>query len=181
MLRDNGETIAYFYFDTTDDRKQKLEDLLRTLISRLSERTPHAATALDTLWKSHSNGADSPSNRTLLELLRKILQEFTTPVYIVLDALDESSETGVVLGAITKIRDANVDNVHLFLTSRTEVTHGMGLCSPETAVCLEGSGVAKDIGSYVDHIVNTDMVFSRWSSDLKNKIHKSLVNVEDPM
>ena len=75
MLRDNGETIAYFYFDTTDDQKQKLEDLLRTLISRLSERAPHAATMLASLWKSHSSGADSPSNRTLLEILRKIHQE----------------------------------------------------------------------------------------------------------
>ncbi|KAJ7503922.1 hypothetical protein B0H11DRAFT_2222008 [Mycena galericulata] len=165
MLRDNGETITYFYFDTTDDRKQKLGDLLRTLISRLSERAPHAATTLETFWKSHSSGADSPSNRKLLEILQKILEGFTMPVYIVLDALDESSETDVVLNAVTEIKDANIDNVHLFLTSCTEVTHGSGLFSSETAVHLEGSGVAKDINS----------------CDVKNKIRESLVNVADPM
>ncbi|KAJ7814265.1 hypothetical protein B0H14DRAFT_3747867, partial [Mycena olivaceomarginata] len=101
MLRDTGKTIVYFYFDATDGHKQKLEDLLRTLISRLSECAPHAATTLESFWKFHSNGADYPSNRKFLEILEKILEGFTTPVYIVLDALDEASETDVVLDAIT--------------------------------------------------------------------------------
>ncbi|KAJ7511655.1 ankyrin repeat-containing domain protein [Mycena galericulata] len=123
MLRDDEQTIVYFYFDTTNVRKQKREDLLGSLISRLSDCSPHAATILESFWKAHSKGADSPSDRILLEILRKILQGFTMPVYIVLDALDESSETDLVLDAITEIRDADIDNVHLFLTSRTEVTH----------------------------------------------------------
>ncbi|KAJ7937826.1 hypothetical protein B0H13DRAFT_80938 [Mycena leptocephala] len=179
MLRDTGKTIVYF--DATDGHKQKLEDLLRTLISRLSERAPHAATTLESFWKFHSNGADYPSNRKLLEILQKILEGFTTPVYIVLDALDESSETDVVLDAITGIRNANIDNVHLFLTSRTEVTHTSDLFSSETAVHFEGSGVSKDINSYVDHIIATDKDFRNWSCDVKNKIRESLVNVADPM
>ncbi|KAJ6527956.1 ankyrin repeat-containing domain protein, partial [Mycena vulgaris] len=181
MLRDNGETIVYFYFDTTDDRKQKLEDLLCTLVSRLSECAPHAATILKGFWKPHASGADRPSNKALLEILRKILQEFTTPVYIVLDALDESSETDIVLDVITTIRDANLNNVHLFLTSRTEVTHGSGLFRPQTAVHLEGSGVAKDIESYVDYIIATDKAFSSWSYNVKNKIREGLTNGADPM
>ncbi|KAJ6527974.1 hypothetical protein DFH09DRAFT_1413900, partial [Mycena vulgaris] len=181
MLRDNGETIVYFYFDTTDDRKQKLEDLLCTLVSRLSECAPHAATILKGFWKPHASGADRPSNKALLEILRKILQEFTTPVYIVLDALDESSETDIVLDVITTIRDANLTNVHLFLTSRTEVTHGSGLFRPQTAVHLEGSGVAKDIESYVDYIIATDKAFSSWSYNVKNNIREGLRNGADPM
>ncbi|KAJ6572396.1 ankyrin repeat-containing domain protein, partial [Mycena vulgaris] len=181
MLRDNGETVVYFYFDTTDDRKQKLEDLLCTLVSRLSECAPHAATILKGFWKPHASGADRPSNQALLGILRKILQGFTTPVYIVLDALDESSETEIVLDAITKIRDENISNVHLFLTSRTEITHGSGLFSLQTAVHLEGSGVAKDIESYVDYIIATDKAFRSWSYDVKNKIREGLVNSADPM
>ncbi|KAJ6503534.1 hypothetical protein C8R45DRAFT_894773 [Mycena sanguinolenta] len=181
MLRDTGETIVYFYFDATDDGKQKLEDVLRTLISRLSECSPHAATTLKRFWSSHSNGRDVPSNRKLREILQKVLEGITTPVYIVLDALDESSETDDVLDAITEIRDANIDNVHLFLTSRTEVTYTSDLFSSETAVHLEGSGLAKDIKSYVDHITVTDKKLSRWSLDVRNKIQQSLVNVTDPM
>ncbi|KAJ7511648.1 ankyrin repeat-containing domain protein [Mycena galericulata] len=181
MLRDNGETIVYFYFDTTNVRKQKREDLLGSLISRLSDCAPHAATILESFWKAHSKGADSPSDRMLLEILRKILQGFTTPVYIVLDALDESSETDLVLDAITEIRDADIDNVHLFLTSRTEVTHRGDLFSRATAVHLEGSGVAKDIKLYVDHVLATDKDLSSWSSDVKTEIRESLVNVADPM
>ncbi|KAF7378351.1 Purine and uridine phosphorylase [Mycena sanguinolenta] len=179
-FRDNGNTIAYFYFDTADDQKQKLEDLLRSLISRLADSASHAASILERFWKSHASGAEAPSNQTLLEILIKILFGFTASVYIVCDALDESSEVGLVLDALSKIMDANINNVHVFLTSRTEVTHGKELFSLAITVCLKGTGVNNDIASYVDHILATDRDFS-WSKEMKDDVRNSLVNQPDPM
>ncbi|KAJ6474993.1 ankyrin repeat-containing domain protein, partial [Mycena sanguinolenta] len=179
-LRDNGDTVTYFYFDTTNDQKKKAEDFLCTLISRLSDSASHAAKILESFWNSHANGAEAPSNQTLLEILIKILSGFATPVYIVCDALDESSEVGLVLNTIGKIVDAKINNIHVFLTSRTEVTHGKELFSLATAVCLKGTQVNKDIASYVDHVLATDQDFS-WSKEIKNDVRDSLANQSDPM
>ncbi|KAJ6474973.1 hypothetical protein C8R45DRAFT_873987, partial [Mycena sanguinolenta] len=179
-LRDSGNTVTYFYFDTTNDQKQKAEDLLRTLISRLADSASHATSILEIFWKSHANGAEAPSNQTLLEILIKILSASATPVYIFCDALDESSEVGLVLNTLSKIVDAKIHNVHVFLTSRTEVTHGTELFSLATAICLKGTGVNKDIASYVDHILATDKDFS-WGTEIKNDVRDSLVNQPDPM
>ncbi|KAF7378363.1 Ankyrin repeat protein [Mycena sanguinolenta] len=172
--------MAYFYFDTTNDRKRKLEDCLRTLISRLADSASHASSILESAWKSHANGAEAPSNQTLLEILLKILSGFATPVFILCDALDESSEVGLVLNGISKIVDAKINNVHVFLTSRTEITYGKELFSLATAVRLEGTKVNEDIASYVDHILTTDPDFS-WSKEMKNDVRNSLVNQPDPM
>ncbi|KAF7378366.1 Purine and uridine phosphorylase [Mycena sanguinolenta] len=179
-LRDNGDAMTYFYFDTTNDRKQKLEDCLRTLISRLADSASHASSILESAWKSHANGAEAPSNQTLLEILLKILSGFATPVFILCDALDESSEVGLVLNGISKIVDAKITNVHIFLTSRTEVTHGRELFHLATAVWLKGTRVNKDIASYVDHILTTEKDFS-WSKKIKDDVRNSLMNQPDPM
>ncbi|KAJ6467721.1 hypothetical protein C8R45DRAFT_798085, partial [Mycena sanguinolenta] len=98
----------------------------------------------------------------------------------VCDALDESSEVGLVLNTISRIVDAKINKVHVFLTSRTEVTHGRDLFGLATAVCLQGTGVNKDIASYVDYILATDKDFS-WSKEIKNDVRDSLVNQPDPM
>ncbi|KAJ7875218.1 hypothetical protein B0H13DRAFT_1498269, partial [Mycena leptocephala] len=98
----------------------------------------------------------------------------------VCDALDESSEVGLVLNTIRTIVDAKINNVHVFLTSRTEVTHGRELFSLATDVYLEGTGVNEDIASYVDHILATDKDFA-WSKEIKNDVRDSLVNQSDPM
>ncbi|KAF7378350.1 Purine and uridine phosphorylase [Mycena sanguinolenta] len=179
-LRDEGETITYFYFDTTNDQKRRLEDLLCTLISRLADSASHASLVLENAWKSHANGAEAPSNQTLLEILLKILSGFATAVFILCDALDESSEVGLVLKGISKIVDAKITNVHIFLTSRTEVTHGRELFHLATAVWLKGTRVNKDIASYVDHILTTQRDFS-WSEEINHNVRNSLVNQPDPM
>ncbi|KAF7378361.1 Ankyrin repeat protein [Mycena sanguinolenta] len=179
-LRENQDIMTYFYFDTTNDQKQKLGDCLRTLISRLVDSSSQAASILESFWKAHSNGAEAPSNQTLLKIFIGILSGFATPVYVVCDALDESSEVGPVLNAISKIVDAKISNIHVFLTSRTEVTHGRELFCLATTICLKGTGVNKDIASYVDHILATDKDFS-WSKKIKIDVHNSLVNQPDPM
>ncbi|KAJ6474995.1 ankyrin repeat-containing domain protein [Mycena sanguinolenta] len=160
-LRDNGDTVTYFYFDTTNDRKQKAEDLLRTLISRLSDSASHAASILESFWKFHANGAEAPSNQTLLEILIKILSGFATPVYIIVDA--------------------KIHNIQVVLTSRTEVTYGNELFSTATVVCLKGSGVTEDITLYLGHILATDKDFKCWSHDIKDDVCKSLLNGPDLM
>ena len=115
-----------------------------------------------------------------MEILIKILSGSAAPAYIVCDALDGSSEVGLVLNTISKIVDSKINNVHIFLTSRTEVTHGRELFSLATAVCLKGTGVDKDIASYVDHILATDKDFS-WGQEIKNDVCDSLINQSDPM
>ncbi|KAF7378398.1 Arp, Ankyrin repeat protein [Mycena sanguinolenta] len=180
-LRDDGKTIAYFYFDTTDDRKQKLKDLLCTLIWRLWDSGSHVAAVVESFWKSHANGAESPSNPTLLEILKKILHRFTAAVYIICDALDESSEVDLVLDAINSIVNANIDNVHVFLTSRSNITYGNELFSTATAFSLTGPRVAQDIKSYLDHFLATDGKCKYWSNNIKNDVCKALLNGPDPM
>jgi hypothetical protein len=98
--------------------------------------------------------------------------EFTDPVYIVLDALDECSEREKLLRSITAIVDAKLSNVHLLLTSRPEVPQNTDLVRRAVSVSLEGC-VDQDIESYVAEILSKEV---GWIRERKDEINKGLLD-----
>ncbi|KAJ7460268.1 ankyrin repeat-containing domain protein [Mycena latifolia] len=150
-LRKRAEPIAFFYFDTNNYGQQTVTQLLCSLVTQLSDQTPMPDTTLATLWGYYAHGHQLPTTSELIsEALIPILREFTHPVYIVIDALDECSERNKLLESFTQIVDAQLSNFHLLLTSRPEVPRIVHAVS----VSLEGC-VDQDIESYVTEIMAT--------------------------
>src|SRR5258708_31365052 len=94
-LCDNGlASMAYFYFDFRDVNKQNRCDLLPSLITQLSNQSHRHCDILNDLYLKHQSGAQKPSEDELIQCLNDMLVlPNQQPVYIIVDALDESPDT----------------------------------------------------------------------------------------
>jgi hypothetical protein len=82
--------MAYFYFDYKDIDKQKLCNLLPSLLIQLSARSDPCCDILSRLYFSHDRGVWKPSDRAMVECLKEMLTvQAQGPTYIIMDALDE--------------------------------------------------------------------------------------------
>ncbi|KAJ7675984.1 hypothetical protein DFH06DRAFT_672643 [Mycena polygramma] len=107
--------IAYFYFDFRDEKKQLVENMLRSIIMQLSEQSPTPYSVLDQHFES-CQGGKFPTYDDLLAMLPTILAQFTG-TYIVLDALDECSEPDELIEFISTFRGW-AKAVHLLVASQ---------------------------------------------------------------
>src|SRR5207302_112924 len=90
ILNDSGKALmAYFYFDFRDVDKQKLQDLLPSLLIQFSAQSDPCCDTLSSLYSSHNRGVRKPNDRAMIECLRGMLTLDERPIYIILDAIDE--------------------------------------------------------------------------------------------
>ena len=82
-----GSACGMFYFDLSDERKQSYESCLRSLVSQLTTKEP----ALSMLGRLHRLSRGRPQIRDLEQILLTAIDSYSE-VFIILDALDESSE-----------------------------------------------------------------------------------------
>ena len=122
-------SIAYFYTDFRDVDKQKLQDLLPSLLIQLSARSDSCCGALSRLYASHDRGVRKANDRAINEYLKEMLTlDEQCPTYVILDAIDEcplrssvGSPRGEVLDFINELVGLRLLNVHICVTSRPEV------------------------------------------------------------
>jgi hypothetical protein len=94
MCEAGNASMAYFYFDFRDVNKQGLRDLLSSLLTQLSARSGPRCDILSDLYLAHDEGDKQPSDSTLTKCLKEMLTlPDQPPTYLIIDALDESSNT----------------------------------------------------------------------------------------
>jgi hypothetical protein len=83
-------TMAYYYFDFRDVKKQDCYGLLSSLISQLSSESDACYDVLSRLYSDHSRGIRKPDIDVLKECMKDMLSlPGEGPTYIIVDALDE--------------------------------------------------------------------------------------------
>ncbi|XEV01773.1 hypothetical protein FSHL1_007060 [Fusarium sambucinum] len=82
----NTHTTLAFFFDFNDTRKQKLNDLFRSLAAQLYYSSSEAATILYRLFASHNNECRQPDRDTLCDCINNMIR-ITGKVFIIIDAL----------------------------------------------------------------------------------------------
>jgi hypothetical protein len=129
-LRDARKaSLAYFYFDFRDVDKQKLQNLLPSLLIQLSARSDSCCDILSRLYSEHDRGVQKPSDRTMISCLKAMLSvEALGPTYIIMDALDECPITSTVpspreeiLDFVEELVGLHLGDVHICVTSRPEL------------------------------------------------------------
>ena len=183
--------MAYFYFDFKDIDKQKLANLLPSLLIQLSARSDPCCDILSRLYSSHDRGVRKPSDRTMVECLKEMLiAEAQGPTYIVMDALDECPITFTipspreeVLEFVEELVRLNLPNVHICVTSRPEHDIQAVLQDlTQRAVSLhDESGQQEDIVNYVTSFVRSDRKVRRWREEDKDLVIKILSEKADGM
>jgi hypothetical protein len=192
LRRAGRASTAYFYFDFRDIHKQKLHNLLPSLLIQFSARSDPCCDILSRLYSAHDRGEQQPSDRAMVECLREmlILLDAQGPTYIILDALDECPKTSTipppreeVLELVDELVGLQLPNLHICVTSRPEPDI-QAVLEPLTScpVSLHNeSGQQEDIAKYVASIVNSDRRTRRWRKEDKDLVIKTLTEKADGM
>ena len=122
-------TLAYYYFDFRDVKKQDCYGLLSSLILQLSTESDSCFSNLSQLYSNHGRGTRKPSIDALKNCLTDMLSlSGQPPIYIIIDAIDECpnlsgapSAREEVLGLIEDLVNVKLQNVHLCVASRLEI------------------------------------------------------------
>ena len=183
--------MAYFFFDFKDTGKQDAHALLSSLIFQLIHQSASFCDILSTCYSTHQSGSRQPSYRTLTQCLQDMIRSSAqTPIYIILDALDECpNTTGMpssrdnVLTLVEKLVNLNLPNLHLCITSRPEIDIRTSL-EPLTSNRIslhDQNGQKKDIVDYVNSVVHSDKNMRRWREEDKNVVIDVLSERADGM
>jgi hypothetical protein len=186
-------SMAYFYFDFRDVNKQGLRDLVPSLLTQLSARSGPRCDILSNLFSAHDKGKNQPSDSALAECLKKMLMlPHQRPTYLIIDALDESSNiSGIpsprdrVLRLLKELVELRLPDLHICVTSRPEIDIRdvlEPLASSQVSLHDE-TGQKEDIVAYVKSVVysNSEPIMRRWRTEDKELVIEVLSERADGM
>jgi hypothetical protein len=122
-------TMAYYYFDFRDVKKQDRYGLLSSLLCQFSAKSDSCSDVLSELYSKHAGGTGKPITSALTKCLKDMLSlPGQGPIYIIIDALDECPDISgtpstreEVLELIEELAELNLSNLHLCVASRPEI------------------------------------------------------------
>ena len=186
-LRDAGKaSLAYFYFDFRDVNKQKLHNMLPSLLIQLSARSDPCYKILSWYYAYYTG---PPSNRDMIKCLKEMLSlDAQRPTYIIMDALDECSITSTipspreeVVQLVEELVGLHIPNLHICVTSRPEHDIQLALepLSGHHVSLHDESGQQEDIANYVASFVRSNQRIQRWREEDKDLVIKTLSEKAD--
>ena len=184
-------TLAYYYFDFRDVKKQDSYGLVSSLISQLSAESDSCFNILFQLYSGHTRGIRKPDIDVLKQCMTDMLSlPGQAPIYIIVDGLDECpnfpgrpSAREEVLELIEELVDLKLPNVHLCVASRPEVDI-RAVLEPLTYLRIslhDESGQKEDIMEYIKSVVHSDRRMRRWKEEDKQLVIDTLSDKVDGM
>lgn len=173
--------FAYFYFNFNDTGKRDTNAVLRSLIKQLAAQYDSVPPSLLQVYRDHGNGARSIEEISLVTTLQNLVLTFQS-VYLIFDALDESSEIPNVLELLHEISSWGLSRLHVMVTSRQlpEIEELFSsIC--DAKICLQESDTNVDIELYVKDKLANDKALAKWPLDVRYQIQKMLLIGEDGM
>ena len=184
-------TMAYYYFDFRDVKKQDCYGLLSSLILQLSSESDSCFSILSQLYSDHGRGIRKPD----IDALKKCIVDMMNlpgqaPTYIIVDAVDECpnlsgtpSARDEVLGLIEGLVGLKLPNIHLCVASRPEMDIRVAL-EPLTSLKIslhDENGQKEDIIKYIKSVVYSDRNMRRWKEADKQLVIDTLSDRVDGM
>ena len=191
-IEPDAGSMAYFYFDFNDTRKQDCRALLSSLLVQLSNQSDKFSDVLNGLYLEHPDGSQ-PNIVSLLRCLKGMLTVAVAesrPVYLVLDALDECPKnSGVpsprekVLEVVKELVELRLPNLRLCITSRPEfdIRTTLEPLATQQISLHDESGQKQDIIYYVESVVRSDRKTVKWRDDDKKTVIEKLTEEADGM
>lgn len=184
-------SLAFFYCDFRDNQKKDRHGLLASLLFQLCNQSNPYCAVLSDFYSVHDSGSEHPSDDDLAQCLEILLRlPGQIPVYIILDALDEcSNTTGLpsprdkVLELVERLVSLRLPSLRICVTSRPEADIKPILdCLSSHSISLHGeSGQRQDMVEYVRFVVNTDPMMRRWKPADKELVIDVLTKRADGM
>ena len=177
-------SLAFFYHDFRQDKKRDLHGLLSSVVFQFCDQSDSYYDVLSKFYSTHRFGAQKPSDDALVRCLEDILKlPGKAPIFLVVDALDECSNTSPMpshrekaLALVEKLVDSQLPNLHICVTSRPEVDI-KGVLEPLTFRSIS----LQDERGQMEDIVEKDPRNRRWTAQDKQMVIDVLTRNVDGM
>ena len=191
MRRAGLVSPAYYYFDFRDDKKKDLRGLVSSLLVQLCHQSDSYCDVVSKFYSEHAEESHYPSDAALVLCLKGLIKlPAQTPVYLIMDALDECSTTSdvppaqeKVLMLVRQLTTSEYPNLRICVTSRLEPNLSIVLepLSFHSISLHDESGQKEDIASYIKSVVHTDPKMRAWRAGDKELIINVLTRNDDVM
>ena len=174
--------LAYWYFSVNDASRRSLQSLVRALFTQLCPAST-APPALIRLWDANRKGREAPqaseSIQALVQMLGEtLMHEVGATCFIVIDALDESSEAerAEIIDLLQRIVSLNTD-IRILVTSRSNtvgVEQRLQDAIQLINVVMAHQQADEDILTHVTERLQNDEDLKKWSLGLRKEIEEAL-------
>jgi hypothetical protein len=167
-------TLAYFYFDFKDAKKQVVRSLICSLVTQFSRTCTSTPEGLATLYSKCLDGQHTPTSTSLMKALRDIITGFHH-AYIVIDALDECAEPDDLLSFIEEVTGWGLDNLHILATSRRNQITEFVASRTSYTINIQSAVVDMDIQTHIRERLQNDIRLRKWPLKVKQEIESGLM------
>ena len=184
-------SLAVFYCDFRDGRKEELRGLLSSFLVQLYHQSDSYFDILSDFYSEHDKGSRPPSDDALARCLKDLLGlPGLAPVYLIVDALDECPNSPVirspraeVLSFIEELVKAQNLKLRICVTSRRELDI-KDVLDPlifRSISLHDESGHQRDIGDYIKSVINTRQKTGMWKEEHRELAVNVLVEKSNGM
>lgn len=162
-------SAAFFYCSFTDLKKQRVFNLIHSLLYQLAQRLSRVPSCLLDLYNKHKHTQPQMSN--LKMTLRSVIDE-SEQSFLIIDALDECIDAKgtreEILTFLTELSGWSLPQLHVLITSRKELEIEKSLTSLKSmsSVCIQTQQQG-DIEKYVESVLETDSSLKKWKFEVK--------------
>jgi len=191
MRRCGLASLAFFYHDFREDQKRDLRGLLSSVLFQLCDQSDFYYNILSNFYATHRHGAQNPSNDALVRCLHDILKlPGQAPIFLIVDALDECSNTSdmptsreKVLVLVEKLVGLQLSDLRICVTSRPEgdIKAILGPLTFRSVSLHDERGQMEDIKNYIKSAVNMDLRNRKWKAEDKQSVIEVLARKADGM
>jgi hypothetical protein len=191
MRKSGLASLGFFYHNFKGDQKKDRHGLLSSLLVQLCHQSDAYSDILSNFYIQHAYGSRHPSDGALFQCLKEIVElPGQPPVFLIVDALDECSNTSAmphprekVLNLVEELINSQLPNLRICITSRPETDIKVRLeplCF--RSVCLHDKiEHMRDIEIFIKSAVNKDSENRRWKVEDKQLVIDTLIKNADGM
>ena len=191
MRKSGLASLVFFYHDFRDNQKRGRHGLLSSALVQLCHQSDSYCDILTEFYLEHGKGSQHPSDSALARCLMKLLRlPGQAPVYLIIDALDECSNTSSlpspredVLKLVEDLIESRLPNLRICITSRpeTDIKTVLEPLSLRSVSLHDECGQMEDIENYVRFVVTKDPQCRRWKAEDKQLVIDALKRNADGM
>ena len=191
MKRAGLVSLAYYYCDFRDGKKNVLRGLVSSLLVQLCRQSDSYYDLVTKFYSENAKGSRCPSDSALQLCLEGVLKlPRQTPVYLIVDALDECPTTPdihptreKVLMLVRQLTTSKYPNLRISVAGRLKPDPSVVLehSSFRSVSLHDESGQKVDIASYIKSVVHTDPTMQAWTAIDKELVINVLTHKVDGM
>lgn len=175
--------IAYIYFNFRRHDQQQYPAVMASLLQQLCHGLASIPDCIITMYKTHKEKGTRPTTDEIAEGLEKVVGAYTRQLFIIADAMDESSVhcRTAFQNEIFSLQDQTSIPISFFATSRfiPDITDTFRCRSSTESLEIRAS--RQDIEYFVDGHLDRLLPFVRRNVKLQNEIKDGITQAVDGM